>query len=140
MDRLDEVTGPTSWADTYDVWEDGAVKAGIGIRDEGGWVWRFDGANDTHFEATKGGFSDAFKRVGVKWGVGRYLYQLPGVWAPCQKTANTIKLLATPALPDWALPEGQRATEEACTTEEDISSLRGPRKPLRWPQRPPSGG
>jgi hypothetical protein len=37
MDRLDEVVGPMNWADTYDVWKDGAVKAGIGIRNEE-WV------------------------------------------------------------------------------------------------------
>jgi hypothetical protein len=28
--------------------------------------------------------SDAFKRAAVKWGIGRYLYRLPNVWAPCE--------------------------------------------------------
>jgi len=35
MDGFDEGVGPMNWADTYDVWKDGAVKAGIGIRNEG---------------------------------------------------------------------------------------------------------
>lgn len=103
MDRLDEVIGPTGWADTYEEWKAGAVKAGIGICNEE-WVWKYDGADDTNFEATKGGFSDAFKRAAVKWGIGRYLYQLPRVWVSCRKTGNTVKLLETPSLPDWALP------------------------------------
>ena len=129
MDRLDEVVGPTNWADTFEEWKDGAVKAGIGIRDDGVWVWKFDGADDTHFEATKGGFSDAFKRAAVKWGIGRYLYQLPGVWVPCRKVGKSIKLSKTPSLPGWALPEGtsealpkQEHVEEAPTAPEEASA------------------
>jgi len=129
MDRLDTVVGPTNWTDTYDVWKDGAVKAGIGIRDEGEWVWKFDGADDTNFEATKGGFSDAFKRAAVKWGIGRYLYQLAGVCVPCQKTGNTVKLLEAPSLPDWALPEGHRTPEAATTGEHDASPPDDPQEP-----------
>jgi len=106
MDRLDEVVGPMNWADTYNEWKGNAVKAGIGIRNEEGWVWKFDGADDTNFEATKGGFSDAFKRAAVKWGIGRYLYQLPTVWVACQKSGNTVRLSTTPKLPQWALPAG----------------------------------
>jgi hypothetical protein len=33
--------------------------------------------------AVKGIYSDAFKRVAsIKWGVGRNVYRLTGVWAP----------------------------------------------------------
>ena len=122
MDRLDEVVGPMNWQDTFEEWKDGAVKAGIGVRNDSEWVWKFDGADDTNFEATKGGFSDAFKRAAVKWGIGRYLYQLPGVWVACQKTGKTVKLLETPSLPDWALPGGLRTSEAASSDQEDISS------------------
>src|SRR3546814_18448801 len=31
----------------------------------------------------KGAISDAFKRCAVKWGVGRYLYDIDAVWAEC---------------------------------------------------------
>ena len=122
MDRLDEVVGPMNWADTFEEWKAGAVKAGIGIRNSDEWVWKFDGADDTNFEATKGGFSDAFKRCAVKWGVGRYLYQLPGVWVPCRKVGNTVKLVQTPSLPDWALPEGSASPETPSSTKEDTST------------------
>jgi hypothetical protein len=33
-------------------------------------------------EDLKSAFSDAFKRVAVKFGVGRYLYELPKKWVP----------------------------------------------------------
>src|SRR3546814_7014132 len=32
---------------------------------------------------SKGAISDAFKRCAVKWGVGRYLYDIDAVWAEC---------------------------------------------------------
>jgi hypothetical protein len=35
-------------------------------------------------EADKGGISDAFKRAAVKWGIGRYLYDLKSPWVPCE--------------------------------------------------------
>lgn len=107
MDRLDEVVGPMNWQDTFDIWKDGAVKAGIGIRNESEWIWKYDGADETTFEATKGGISDAFKRAAVKWGIGRYLYQLDGEWVACRKVGNTVRLSVTPQLPAWALPEGR---------------------------------
>jgi len=128
MDRLDEVVGPMNWQDTYEEWKSGGVKASISIRDSDQWITKSDGADDTTFEATKGGFSDSFKRAAVKWGIGRYLYQLPGVWVPCQKTGNTVKLLETPSLPDWALPEGQRAAEATEPEAEAASASEEPQE------------
>jgi|GEM_PF-737801 len=136
MERLDEVVGPMNWTDTYDEWKGGAVKAGIGIRNEEGWVWKYDGADDSDFEATKGGFSDAFKRAAVKWGIGRYLYQLPAVWVPCQKYGKTVRLSTTPALPKWALPDGDtsspRSEPQPEPTEEPTAEEPTTGKPKPW--------
>jgi hypothetical protein len=89
------------------------VKAGIGIRDAdtGEWIWKYDGADDTEFQATKGGLSDAFKRAAVKWGVGRYLYHLPAVWVACRQRGGSVVLEETPQLPAWALPDESRAPD-----------------------------
>lgn len=68
QDRLDEVFGG-DWCDDY---KEVAGRVVCSITHNG--VTKSDGAGDTDFEGEKGGLSDAFKRAGVKWGVGRYLY------------------------------------------------------------------
>ena len=52
----------------------------LGLKLDGEWVWRSDGAGDTQFEADKGGISDALKRASVAFGVGRHLYDLGNVF------------------------------------------------------------
>jgi len=51
------------------------------------------------------------KRAAVQWGIGRYLYKLPAYWVKCTTynvggKRKVGKLLETPALPEWARPEG----------------------------------
>jgi len=84
MDRLDEVCGPANWQSRYTETARGRVLCEIGIRIDGEWVWKSDGAGDTAVEGEKGGISDALKRAAVQWGIGRYLYRLDAVWAPCE--------------------------------------------------------
>jgi hypothetical protein len=75
---LDEVLGQANWADDYKE-VDGKVFAGIGIlvNEITGWVWKWDCGTESNIEKEKGQASDAFKRAAVKWGVGRFLYDLP---------------------------------------------------------------
>lgn len=78
MDRLDEVCGVDGWQDHYDM---GATTlCTISIHTDRGWVGKSDGAGTTQVEAEKGQLSDAFKRAAVKWGIGRYLYELKSPW------------------------------------------------------------
>lgn len=99
MDRLDAVCGPYRWQDSYVETAKGRVIATIAVLGpDGNWISKSDGAGDTAVEGDKGGISDAFKRAGVKWGIGRYLYDLKNVWAPCEsydtgrkdKNGNTV--------------------------------------------------
>jgi len=83
MNRLDEVVGPENWQDDYTTAGGRTIcKLAIRVGDE--WVSKSDGAGDTAVEGEKGGISDAFKRAAVKWGVARYLYDLPCPWVPCE--------------------------------------------------------
>jgi hypothetical protein len=84
MDRFDEAVGPANWQDSYVETVKGRVICTIAVRVGEEWVSKSDGAGDTAVEGDKGGISDAFKRAAVKWGVGRYLYDLGTVWAPCE--------------------------------------------------------
>jgi len=84
MDRLDEVVGPEGWEDAYVETPLGRVICTIRIKVDGEWVSKSDGAGKTDVEGDKGGISDAFKRAAVKWGIGRYLYNMPTPWVRCE--------------------------------------------------------
>jgi len=95
MDRLDEVCG-AEWQDDIRPASDGTFVGRIGIRIGGEWVWRGDGTSSVNREITgddnrykrldeiemheKGAYSDAFKRAAVKWGIGRFLYDIESPW------------------------------------------------------------
>lgn len=83
MHRLDDVCGPAGWQCRYP--HAGAkTVCEIGILHNGEWIWKADGAGDSDIEAEKGALSDAFKRAAVRWGIGRYLYDLASPWVPCE--------------------------------------------------------
>jgi len=79
MDRLDDVCGPDGWQCRYSHTATKTV-CDIAIKCGDDWLWKADGAGDSDIEAEKGALSDAFKRAAVRWGVGRYLYELPSPW------------------------------------------------------------
>lgn len=79
MDRLDEVVGPQNWQCDYPH-ANGKTVCRIGLKIGDEWVWKSDGAGDTDHEAEKGALSDAFKRAAVRWGIGRYLYDIDSPW------------------------------------------------------------
>ena len=53
-------------------------------------------------EDGKSAYSDAFRRAGVKCGIGRYLYSLDKQWVAYN--AKTRQLGVQPQLPAWAIP------------------------------------
>lgn len=80
QDRLDAVCGVDGWQCRYVPMHDKKTVCEIGIRIGDAWIWKADGAGDSDVEAEKGALSDAFKRAAVRWGVGRYLYDLDSPW------------------------------------------------------------
>lgn len=78
---LDEVYTPVGWQNDFKV-VDGVLYGGIGIyypqMDD--WIWKWDAGTESNTEAEKGRASDAFKRAGFKWGIGRELYTAPFIW------------------------------------------------------------
>ena len=103
MDWLDRACGFENWQCRYTLADGGLLICEVGIRINGEWVWRANGAGDTQVEAEKGKCSDAFKRAAVLWGVGRYLYGLSSPWVDLDQYGKWAK---DPVLPDWATPEG----------------------------------
>ena len=88
MAILDETFGPENWQCDYKV-INGVLYCGIGVlRTDNGqntWVWKWDcgieSKADDDGNEKKGEASDAFKRAGFKWGIGRELYTAPFIWA-----------------------------------------------------------
>lgn len=80
MNRLDEVLGPEAWRDEFTETEKG-VKCRIWYRlpDSDEWLWKEDGGAQAGMPEAdndeKSGYSDAFKRAAVKFGIARYLYK-----------------------------------------------------------------
>ena len=110
MERLDRACGFENWQCRYTLAADGLIICEIGIRIGNEWVWRANGAGDTHVEAEKGKCSDAFKRAAVLWGIGRYLYGLPSPRVAIDQYGKWEK---DPALPEWATPTGYLASLQA---------------------------
>ena len=112
MDRLDAVLGVENWQDSYDIQPDGSVVCRLALRLGGEWVTKTDVGSPSEQpdggDRLKAAFSDALKRAAVKFGVGRYLYRLPAVWADYD--AQKRQFVTTPALPLWAVPKDDRAT------------------------------
>lgn len=90
MDRLDSVCGPDGWQCNYVFGNGSLVVCNLGIlMPDGAWLWKSDGAGATDVEGEKGSLSDALKRAAVRWGVGRYLYELKSPWV--QLDGRSIK-------------------------------------------------
>lgn len=85
QDILDEVCGQENWQVKYEEHK-GNLFASIGIKvNAGNWVWKSDCGTESQVEKEKGEASDAFKRAGVMWGIGRFLYSKKIVKLPVKE-------------------------------------------------------
>ena len=119
MNRLDNVLGPENWWDEYSPNEN-SVLCRLTIRladgstltkcDAGGYAGMADSGDDD-----KSGYSDAFKRAAVKFGVARYLYR-DGVPTFVQERTPVAEPVAAEAAP------AQNPTAAAVATPSKNSS------------------
>lgn len=85
MALLDEEYGPERWQCTYEEVK-GVLNCSIGVFfDPLGWVWKQAAGTPSNTEAEKGESSDALKRAGFLWGIGRELYTAPFIWVSAEK-------------------------------------------------------
>jgi hypothetical protein len=108
MDRLDAVCGPDGWQCNYTPGVNGSIVCNIGIKmPDGSWIWKADGAGATDVEGEKGMLSDALKRAAVRWGVGRYLYEMKSPW---------VELKDGRFIPDTERKKLDQVHEDFCTS------------------------
>ena len=91
MERLDDVVGPENWQNRYSHAANKTV-CDLGIRIDGEWLWKANGAGDTDIEGEKGALSDALKRAAVHWGIGRYLYDLKSPWVRLEPFGRSYRI------------------------------------------------
>ena len=77
MDLLDRAIGIENWQDSYYRDAQGRLVCRLGLKINNEWVYKEDTGTAGDFEVEKSEYSDAFKRSAVKWGIGRFLYDLP---------------------------------------------------------------
>jgi len=125
MQKLDTVFGVDGWKDEYEVLK-GGVTCKLSVKISGEFITKQDAAPFSNIEALKGAFSAALKRAAVKFGVGRYLYQLPEYFVELmdKKPANAGNKIhhyyskeisgwwIEPDLPDWAVNGGNGKIED----------------------------
>ena len=81
MRILDEHFGPMNWKRDHEV-VNGNLFCTISVwdKEKGEWVSKQDVGVESNTEKEKGQASDAFKRAGFNWGIGRELYSAPFIW------------------------------------------------------------
>lgn len=85
MDLLDETYGQENWQCEYEEIKGNMYcKIGVWFEKLAQWVWKQDcgieSREDGEGNEKKGEASDAFKRAGFRWGIGRELYTAPFIW------------------------------------------------------------
>ena len=86
-DLLDEVFGAGNWQCEYREIKN-VMYCGIGVLFGDKWVWKWNagvesqGTGEDDSNNQKGEASDAIKRAGFCWGIGRELYKWKDLWVP----------------------------------------------------------
>lgn len=121
MDRLDSVVGVSGWKDSYRQLPDGCVACMLAVKIGGEWIAKEDVGSKSDQpdigDKHKAAYSDALKRAAVKFGVGRFLYELPMEWRdydPVKKQFTTTPKLpsSTAAKPTTAASKPQPQPEQ----------------------------
>ena len=86
MNILDETVGAENWQNKF-YEQKGILFCSLGINTNYNnpdlpdrWIWKDDAGSESNTEAEKGNASDARKRSGVAFGLGRELYTAPFIW------------------------------------------------------------
>ena len=91
MNILDETVGVENWQNKF--YENkGILFCSLGVNTNYAspekpdrWIWKDDAGVESNTEAEKGNASDARKRSGFAWGIGRELYTSPFIWIPAEE-------------------------------------------------------
>mgnify|MGYP001261966410 FL=1 len=96
QERLDEIFGPENWQNEFAVSpsaEDNSsayvCPISVYSPERNEWIKKSDGSGATDIEPVKGGLSGALKRAASVLGIGRYLYDLEGLWVEIEQRGKS---------------------------------------------------
>lgn len=115
MNILDETVGPLNWTRDHKEIK-GILFCAIGIwdKEKAEWIYKMDCGTESDMEPVKGASSDAFKRAGFNWSIGRELYSVPRIKT---KTASIVPKNSKYACYDQFRVEHIKTTEDKKITE-----------------------
>ncbi len=102
-DRLNSVC-PGLWSVSFRPWGESRIICDLSI---GELTRASTGEENEGFAPGTAAEAQAFKRACVKFGLGRYLYDVPIIWVPYDEKAR--KLSETPSLPEKFLPRSKQS-------------------------------
>ena len=96
QERLDKIFGPENWQNEFAVSpsaEDNSsayvCTISVYSLERNEWIKKSDGSGATDIEPVKGGLSGALKRAASVLGIGRYLYDLEGLWVEIEQRGKS---------------------------------------------------
>lgn len=143
MDLLDETVGPENWDCDYKEIK-GNLYCVIGIRfpvEPTGdrWVYKADcgieSREDSEGNQKKGEASDAFKRAGFKWGIGRELYSAPFIWIAVPDKYDRFKVDKI-EYTDRTISDLVISNQKGVVVFDMKKPVQAPKTPQNAPQRP----
>jgi len=124
-DRLNSVC-PGDWLVRFKPWGDTRIICELTIH---GVTRSSTGEENDGFAPGTAAEAQAFKRACSKFGLGRYLYDVPISWVDYDDAKR--RLVETPSLPAKFLPQAKKATRDAKVSKE----VKEPQVPLLAPER-----
>jgi len=93
MQILDEAVGQLNWQNEYKRDSKGVLQCGIAIFNNttNQWIWKWSNGTESNMDSQKGEYSDAFKRAGFMWGIGRKLYDFPTIFVQLTEAEFYVK-------------------------------------------------
>ena len=131
MAILDETVGMENWQRDHKEVK-GNLYCGIGLNvnyadsnKEPRWIWKWDcGVESAFGDKEKGESSDAFKRSGFCFGIGRELYTSPFIFISCEtKYDETKKVWKIASVEEQKRSQYMRVKEIAYNDKGEISKL-----------------
>lgn len=127
MNRLDDVFGVGGWQDRYETAFDKAmVVCHLSCRINGEWITKSDAGalseQPDEGDKLKAAVSDSLKRAGVKWGIGRYLYEIPSQFHTLAKSGK--KFEGNPKMPAAFVPKAAGKQHAAQQTHQPAAQAK----------------
>lgn len=128
--RLDDVLGAMNWQKRYRQDSNNNTVCAIDVWDKSKKMWvSKEDVGDDNQQGCKGTYSDAFKRAGFSWGIGRELYELPVLFVnltedEVRRNGNKLQQSNKLKIQQWTFERNIKADSVEVIIRDEKSSVR----------------